>query len=109
MTCTGALEAYREAVAITPADRPTAERARALSGLGQILMLLDRYTESAALCQEAIAVARQVDARAQEGHALNSYGRDLTLLGTCADGMAAIRDALEIARETRTSDDIGRA
>ena len=105
----GALEAYREAVAITPADRPTAERARALSGLGQILMLLDRYTESAALCQEAIAVARQVDARAQEGHALNSYGRDLTLLGTCADGMAAVRDALEIARETRTSDDIGRA
>ena len=36
---TGALETYREAVAITPADRPTAERARALSGLGQILML----------------------------------------------------------------------
>ena len=105
----GALEAYREAVAITPADRPTAERARALSGLGQILMLLDRYTESAALCQEAISVARQVDARAQEGHALNSYGRDLTLLGTCADGITAVRDALEIARETRTSDDIGRA
>ena len=40
---TGALETYREAVAITPADRPTAERARALSGLGQILMLVDRY------------------------------------------------------------------
>ena len=106
---TGALETYREAVAITPADRPTAERARALSGLGQILMLVDRYTESAALCQEAIAVARQVDARAQEGHALNSYGRDLTLLGICADGIAAIRDALEIGRETRTWDDIGRA
>jgi DNA-binding NarL/FixJ family response regulator len=106
---TGALETYREAVAITPADRPTSERARALSGLGQILMLVDRYTESAALCQEAIAVARQVDARAQEGHALNSYGRDLTLLGTCADGMAAIRDALEIGWQTRTWDDIGRA
>ena len=42
---TGALEAYREAVAITPADRPTPERARALSGLGQILMLVDRYTD----------------------------------------------------------------
>ena len=106
---TGALATYREALAITPADRPTAERARALSGLGQILMLVDRYTESAALCQEAIAVARQVGARAQEGHALNSYGRDLTLLGACADGMVAIRDALEIGRETRTSDDIGRA
>ena len=106
---TGALETYREAVAITPADRPTSERARALSGLGQILMLVDRYTKSAALCQEAIAVARQVDARAQEGHALNSYGRDLTLLGTCADGMAAIRDALEIGWQTRTWDDIGRA
>ena len=48
---TGALETYREAVAITPADRPTAERARALSGLGQILMLLDRYDESRRLCR----------------------------------------------------------
>jgi len=105
----GALETYREALAITPADRPTAERARALSGLGQILMLVDHYAESVSLCQEAIAVARQVDARAQEGHATNSYGRVLTLLGTCADGMAAIREALEIGRETHSADDIGRA
>jgi DNA-binding NarL/FixJ family response regulator len=105
----GALAAYREAVAITPADQPTAERARALSGLGQILMLLDRYEESRALCEEAIAIARQVNARAQEGHALNSYGRDLTLLGACSDGIVAIQEALEIARETHVSDDIGRA
>ena len=105
----GSLAAYREAADITPADRPTAERARALSGLGQVLMLVDRYEESRALCQEAIAIARQVDARAQEGHALNSYGRDLTLLGGCDDGIAAVAEALEIARETRVSDDIGRA
>ena len=106
---TGALKAYREAVAITPAERPTAERARALSGLGQILMLVDHYAEASALCQEAIAIARQVGARAQEGHALNSYGRVLTLLGACSDGMVAIQEALEIGRETRVSDDIGRA
>ena len=105
----GALQAYREAVAITPDDRPTAERARALSGLGQILMLVDHYDESAGYCQEAIAIARQVGARAQEGHALNSYGRVQTLLGACTDGVVAIREALEIARETRVSDDIGRA
>ena len=105
----GALETYREAVAITP-GRPAYGRA----GAGALRARPDPDAarplhESAALCQEAIAVARQVDARAQEGHALNSYGRDLTLLGTCADGMVAIREALEIGWETRTSDDIGRA
>jgi DNA-binding CsgD family transcriptional regulator len=80
-----------------------------LSGLGQILMLVDHYDEAARYCQEAIAIARQVGARAQEGHALNSYGRVLTLLGRCSDGMVAIHQALEIGRETRVSDDIGRA
>jgi len=105
----GALQGYREAVAITPADQPTAELARALSGLGQILMLVDHYEEAARYCQEAIAIARQVGARAQEGHALNSYGRVLTLLGTCSEGMVAITEALEIGREMRVSDDIGRA
>ena len=41
-----ALEAHEAAVAVMPADPPTPELARVLSGYGQILMLLDRWTES---------------------------------------------------------------
>ena len=39
-----ALEAHEEAVAVMPADPPTPARARVLSGYGQILMLLDRWS-----------------------------------------------------------------
>ena len=105
----GSLSAYRDAVETIPADPPTAERARALSGLGQILMLQAKYVESRALCEEAIEIARTVGARAQEGHALNTYGNDLAALGDCQGGAAALREALEIAREVRNADDVGRA
>ena len=79
-----ALEAHEEAVAIMPADPPTPARARVLSGYGQILMLLDRWTESMALCEQAVEMAREVGARQVEGHALNTLGLDLAVSGDCA-------------------------
>ena len=66
---TQSLAEYELAVAAMPAEPPTAERARVLSGYGQMLMLLDRWQESAALCEEAIAIAQLVGAREAEGHA----------------------------------------
>jgi DNA-binding CsgD family transcriptional regulator/tetratricopeptide (TPR) repeat protein len=103
------LETYRTAVATIPPEPPTAERARALSGLGQVLMLGDRLAESRALCEEAIGVARAVGARAQEGHALNTLGRALVALGDSASGIAAIEESLRIAHDVRRADDVGRA
>ena len=44
-------------------------------------MLLSRYDESRARCEEAIGIARSVGARAEEGHALNTLGVDLACLG----------------------------
>ncbi len=79
-----ALKAHEEAVAIMPADPPTPARARVLSGYGQILMLLDRWTESLALCEQAVAMAREVGARQVEGHALNTLGLDRAVTGDCA-------------------------
>jgi DNA-binding CsgD family transcriptional regulator/tetratricopeptide (TPR) repeat protein len=102
------LEAYRDALATIPAQPPTAERARAVSGFGQILMLRSRYEESRALCEEAIAIARAVGARAQEGHALNTLGLDLASLSD-RSGVDALEEALRIAREVHNPDDIGRA
>ena len=102
-----ASEAYREAAAVIPADPPTAERARAVSGMGQITMLLARYDESRMLCEEAIAIARSVGARQAEGHAMSTLGLDLAVLGD-AGGVAMIEEAIAIAREVRNADDIGR-
>ena len=101
------LQAYRDAVAMIPAEPPSAERARAVSGLGQIMMLLARYDESRILCEEAVQIARAVGARAQEGHALSTLGIDLAALGD-PSAIDVIEAAIAIAREVRNADDIGR-
>ena len=103
-----ALKAHEEAVAIMPADPPTPARARVLSGYGQILMLLDRWTESLALCEQAVAMAREVGARQVEGHALNTLGLDRAVTGDCAGSVAPLQEAIAIAREVANADDIGR-
>ena len=103
------LAEYELAVAAMPAEPPTAERARVLSGYGQMLMLLDRWQESAALCEEAIAIAQLVGAREAEGHARNTLGLDIAAQGRCEEAIASLELALAIAREVGNVDDIGRA
>jgi DNA-binding CsgD family transcriptional regulator len=105
----GAIAAYEEAVRLIPAQPPTPERAVVLGGLGQMLMLLDRWHESRLLCEEAIRLSRQVGARAAEGHALNTLGVDLAAEGRCEEARAALEAAQEIAFEVRQADDIARS
>ena len=103
-----ALEAHEAAVA-DHAGRPAdAGLARVLSGYGQILMLLDRWSESLALCERAVAIARDVGARQVEGHALNTLGLDLAVVGAVPDAISPLEEALAIAREVANADDIGR-
>ncbi|HET9519503.1 MAG TPA: AAA family ATPase [Candidatus Limnocylindrales bacterium] len=105
---TPALEAHERAVAIMSSLPPTPERARVLSGYGQILMLHDRWAESRAMCEQAIAMAREVGARQAEGHALTTLGLDLATAGECDAGVAALEEGIAIAREVANADDIGR-
>lgn len=104
-----AVAAYRAAVGLVPVTPPTAERARVLAGFGQMLMLLDRWSESLQMCDEAIAIARKVQAREIEGHALNTSAMDLTALGRTDEAFAGLEEALRIAVEARNADDVGRA
>ena len=69
------------AVAAIPADPPSAERARAIAGLAQVLMLNGQYGRSRDLCREAVVIARAAGARQAEGHALNTLGIALANLG----------------------------
>ena len=71
------LAIYAEAIAMLPAHQPSADRARVLAGMGQILMLVDRFAEAIAMCEEAVAMARAVGDRQVEGHALNTLGLGL--------------------------------
>ena len=103
-----ALKVHEEAVAVMPPDPPTPALARVLSGYGQILMLVDRWSESLAVCERAVAMARAVGARQVEGHALNTLGLDRAVIGDCANATAPLEEAIAIAREVANADDIGR-
>jgi DNA-binding CsgD family transcriptional regulator/tetratricopeptide (TPR) repeat protein len=96
------------AIAILPADPPSAERARVLSGYGQLLMLLDRFDESRQLCEQAIEIAVRVGAEQAEGHARCTLGMDLVAAGRVDEGIAQMERALEMAVEQANVDDIGR-
>ena len=104
----GALTELEAAIAILPADRPSAERARVLSGYGQLLMLLDRFDESRELCEQAIDIAMRVGARQAEGHARNTLGLDLVAQGHVDEGLVEFDRSLEIAYAEANVDDIGR-
>ena len=103
-----ALRASEAALALIPVEPPTAERAQALSWSGQLMMLLDRWEESQALCEEAIAIAVRTGARQVEGHARNTLGLDLNARGLTNDAAASLRMAIEIAIEVGNIDDLGR-
>ncbi len=97
------------AVAITPAERPSAERAQALAAHGQMLMLRSRNRAAQARCEEAAAVARRAGARGVEGHALNSLGTSLGNCGHLEAGVAHLEQARAIAAELGDPDELCRA
>jgi DNA-binding NarL/FixJ family response regulator len=94
-----ALAAYERAVALVPAQPPSAERAQALAALGNGLLLAQRYDESRAICEQALALARDVAAREAELRALTVLGTDLAYLGRAEEGLAQLRLALRLAEE----------
>ncbi|HZC99067.1 MAG TPA: AAA family ATPase [Actinomycetes bacterium] len=104
-----AMAAVEQAVATIPAERPLAERARALAAHGQLLMLLAHYSQARPRCEEAVAVARQVGARAEEGHALTTLGTSLGVLGRMEAGIAHLEQGRQIAEELGNVDDLLRA
>ncbi len=104
----GALTELEAAIGMLPADPPSAERARVLSGYGQLLMLLDRFEESRVLCEQAIDIAVRLDARQAESHARNTLGLDLVAQGRVAEGIESMEHALGMAFDQANVDDIGR-
>ncbi len=104
-----AVRAYEEAVRLVPVSPETPDRARVLAARGQALMLVSRFEDSRASCEEAIAIACRVGARAAEGHARNTLGFDLACLGDADRGVVELQAALRIAAEVADLDDLARA
>jgi len=95
-----ALAEHRLAVALVPAEPPSAERARVLGGLGGALMGMGRWAESRATCEAAIDCAASVGALAEESRARNMLGSDLVALGEVDAGIEQLQEACRLAAET---------
>ncbi|MFT3865185.1 MAG: DUF2791 family P-loop domain-containing protein [Solirubrobacterales bacterium] len=91
------LAEYLRAAELMPEDPPSAERALVLASVGQVLMLLNRFEESTAPCEEALAIARQVDAPGIEAHALNTLTAIHSSGGEYQRGVEAAATARRIA------------
>ena len=87
------------AVALIPAEPPSAEHARALGQLGLFLMLAGQPARSLEHSTQAVAIARKVGARTEEADALVSVGQDLVTLGDRPAGLEALRRARSISVE----------
>jgi hypothetical protein len=88
-----ALEAHERAMTIMPTDPPTPELARVLSGYGQIMMLLDRWTESLELCSEpspSPVRSGRAGSRPRPEHARTRPVRRRTLRGSLPASDAAL-------------------
>ena len=100
--------AFAEAVRLMPAEPPSADRARVLSGYSGFLQLSLRSDESDRYARQALAMAREVGDRTVEGHALNMLG---SILGRDGDehGLELLGEARAIAEELGSVEDIIRA
>ena len=88
---------------------PSTERAHALAGEAQVLMLSDRSREASALCNEALAVARAVGDRRVEANILNTQVACATFDADVDAAMDWMRSAQAIAGELGQPDELMRA
>jgi DNA-binding CsgD family transcriptional regulator len=94
-----ALDAQQQAVRLV-APEPSVERARVLSSLAELLVVLvARLEEARELAEEAVAIAQQVGARAEEAHARTTLGGALIHLGRTDTGLAELEAAHVLAQE----------
>jgi DNA-binding CsgD family transcriptional regulator len=94
----GALVEQQEAVRLV-APEPSAERARVLGSLAQLLALLSHLEEAKGVAEEAVAIAWQVGACAEEASARTALGGALMHLGDPDAGLAELEAACRLATQ----------
>jgi tetratricopeptide (TPR) repeat protein len=104
-----ALDAFKSALDLVPAEPVTPERAHVLAAFGNALMLGWRHDESRVVCEQALELAREVGARRSEFRALGVLGVDLAYLGRGEEGLGHLWEALRLAEDGGAPQDLGRA
>ena len=104
-----ALEACRDAVRLVSDGAATADRARVLASLGQILVITVHPDEAKAICEEAVEAARAAGRPEIESHALDSLGGANVYLGNLDVGVVLLREAFALAIRIGSVDEATRA
>jgi DNA-binding CsgD family transcriptional regulator len=94
----GTLVEQQQAVRLVPPG-PSAERARVLDSLAELLVLVSRFEEARGPAEEAVAIAEQVGARAEEASARTTLGGALIHLGDADAGLAELEAAVGLATQ----------
>jgi DNA-binding CsgD family transcriptional regulator/tetratricopeptide (TPR) repeat protein len=99
-----ALEAHERAVALLPADPPTAIRGRVLASLANALFGLGRYDEARRTAEEAVATADAAHAGPEAARAHNVLGSVLVATGHVQDGLDELERSRDLAAEHGPAD-----
>jgi ATP/maltotriose-dependent transcriptional regulator MalT len=85
------------------------QRAQALAGLAQMLMILADFSEATGYARQAIELAVMAGEPSIESHALCTLGTVVSYEGDLDAGLEMLRRALDLAQRLRRDDDVGRA
>ncbi len=96
-----ALASHELAVALVPAEPPSAERAKVLGGLAGALMGEGRWAPSRVVSEAAVECAVAAGATVEESRARNILGSDLVALGQSDAGIEQLREACRLAAAVR--------
>ena len=96
----GSLAIAEEALALTPEDPPTVQRARALDSVANILMLRDDRARGLEFCRAGIEVALAVADRVTVDRLLNTQASCLGAMGEEAEAVALFTDLLPTSADS---------
>ncbi len=90
---------FEQALALTPADAETHERARLLNNLGETYFQLSDYNAAQDQLKASLALARVVEDRQGIVNALSNLGRVGWQLGTYAEAQLYLEEGLDLATD----------
>jgi DNA-binding CsgD family transcriptional regulator/tetratricopeptide (TPR) repeat protein len=100
---------FTAALALLPAEPPSAERARVHASLALLNMAWTRLDDASRAALESIRLAQAVGATREEGRARNALGVVTAYAGDLDSGVAELTAALRLAEEVADPDDIAAA
>lgn len=104
-----ARDASTAALALLPAEPPSAERARVLASLALLDMAWTRLAKAGRSARESIRLAQAVGAPREEGRARNALGVVAAYSGDLDAGVAHVTAAVRLAGEAADPDDLAAA